>query len=1002
MLICSLMHEMPMLYYLPRAFALFEMSRFLMGMRGIWFGTTLNWISCLALLHPQPLASTLVPLALFLQRRFLDPVVWLLRLDKWCPCFMSFDVEPPYKLTNSSMVMDIIWIGIFVLVAEVLTEMAHCKMQLEWRVSSIHKSQFVARMSHELRTPLFGILGCLEMLMLSKVDAQQKSLLQMGGTCTKSLMALIDDILDMNKIEVGKMEFERQLVRTDDLLDDSLGVIWSLANKKGIGLRTVLKEDLPRYFVGDRVRNSQVLINLLSNSVKFTPPNGTITLFAEKVKSIEEDVRHKPGAPKWYSSQLPSASMNGCKFGEYIRFKVTDTGIGLEPNEMQRIFKPFEQADVSIARSFGGSGLGLTISASLVAQMGGQLFVSSEGKNKGTTFQYYIPYIVPDYTLPLKKTLTTTTATPIVTTNGWTADGRSKCAFAPHAQSRTGSGRGDVLGTSSLARFVASSTTPMPNLITSCRRGSMRFGHSSDDTEIASRSHYPSELDKELEEGDSESEATATSYLSDSTKKTPKRRRTATGKLQQRTPSPSPLPSVFVPRSPCISCIPSSAISTDTILQREASPATLAAAACVGSETTTTISPNAVRVRQPPTFEHTSPIVPLIDRESFALANRDSQEPIIGLHPHDHAQVCAEADATAGSGRAQAASHPDEDLSHLASPIQRTRTKPKLRKSSSAGEILPHLLHRCKRSMATWSQARCNAFASQFGESTPRGYIPSTPRLPLPTPAAALLLSPTRGSTCVSHRLLPPPPVSSSSLESSSAAAPSSSSSSTSSTTSTTSTAAPTLNLNMASLLGNSTSSRASDSSFKVPIIEQEEQFACNPGMSKEGTSSPPASPSTLQPVHDTSSIYPTVEPTLVSVKLPAVALPKEKPVSILVAEDNVINQRILELMLGKLGHKCHLAANGLQALKRVAEYNYDLIFMDIEMPELPGPETAKRIREMGITTPIVALSAHVLNVAKEQALASGMNQYITKPVKVETLRNVLQRWIPEKTVQHC
>jgi CheY-like chemotaxis protein len=121
----------------------------------------------------------------------------------------------------------------------------------------------------------------------------------------------------------------------------------------------------------------------------------------------------------------------------------------------------------------------------------------------------------------------------------------------------------------------------------------------------------------------------------------------------------------------------------------------------------------------------------------------------------------------------------------------------------------------------------------------------------------------------------------------------------------------------------------------------------------------------------------------------------QSKPASILVVEDNPINQKILEMMLAKLGYSCHLAANGIEAVQKACSYPYSLIFLDIEMPEMPGTTAAKIMREKGISTPIVALSAHVLLEVQKDALEAGMDQFITKPVKVATLKRILERWIP-------
>lgn len=226
------------------------------------------------------------------------------------------------------------------------------------------KSEFLAKMSHEIRTPMNGIIGMTEAALEQCSSEEQRESLEFVKECSRSLLTIINDVLDLSKIEAGKLElslhpFElrRELRKVEKLFS-------VMAIKKKIVLALDIDAEVTDTLVGDSLRLGQVLINLVGNAIKFTPEGGYIFCGAGLVK--REDGM------------------------EYIRFSVRDTGIGVEKEVQPRIFESFSQADGSISRRFGGTGLGLTISANLVSLMGGELGLESE-VGKGSTFFFTIP-----------------------------------------------------------------------------------------------------------------------------------------------------------------------------------------------------------------------------------------------------------------------------------------------------------------------------------------------------------------------------------------------------------------------------------------------------------------------------------------------------------------------------------------------------------------------------------------------------------------------------------
>jgi PAS domain S-box-containing protein len=260
--------------------------------------------------------------------------------------------------------------------AHIATERAKNEAEAAYRA----KSEFLANMSHEIRTPLNGINGMIDLTLMTDLTAEQQDNLLTAKSCAESLLGIISDILDFSKMEAGKLAVEAINFRCRDIVDEVVKVHSQAALIKGIDLDYSLSAKVPSVLAGDPIRLRQILNNLVGNAIKFTE-SGQVLLAVKRTGAGDGRVE--------------------------LTFSVSDTGIGIDEAEREKLFKPFSQIDGSITRRFGGTGLGLVISKQLVELMGGRLTVKSE-KGKGSTFSFTVSLA------PAVAGETTYTAKPVV------------------------------------------------------------------------------------------------------------------------------------------------------------------------------------------------------------------------------------------------------------------------------------------------------------------------------------------------------------------------------------------------------------------------------------------------------------------------------------------------------------------------------------------------------------------------------------------------------------
>ncbi|MEW5719894.1 MAG: response regulator [Chloroflexota bacterium] len=254
---------------------------------------------------------------------------------------------------------------------DVHAELRHAKQQVEEAKKS--RTDFLANMSHELRTPLHEIMGMTDLLLGTELTSEQQGFINTTRASSNALLSLISDVIEFSEIEAGQLSLEEKEFELAEPIERTLEIAMPYATDKGLDLSTSISAQLPKRLVGDANRVRQVLTNLVTNAIKFTERGGVVVTVKAEGGRMKDEKTQDPFI-------LHSSSF-------ILEFSVRDTGIGIPEDRREIIFEPFQQADSSATRRFGGMGMGLALAKQLVNLMGGKIWVDSQ-MGQGSTFHF--------------------------------------------------------------------------------------------------------------------------------------------------------------------------------------------------------------------------------------------------------------------------------------------------------------------------------------------------------------------------------------------------------------------------------------------------------------------------------------------------------------------------------------------------------------------------------------------------------------------------------------